>query len=394
MLYGKNVLLGVCGGIAAYKSCEIVSRLKKLGASVDVVMTENATRFVTPLTFSSLAGSRTVCDAFEGGFEYDVKHVSLAKKADVFIIAPATANVIAKLACGIADDMLTTVAVATRAPLLICPAMNTGMWESVTVKENIAVLRQRGAFILEPDSGRLACGDTGKGKMASPEQIVDEAVKLLMPVNDYDGKRVLVTAGATKENIDGVRCITNNSSGKMGMAIARAAADRGARVTVIKGIVSVPVPENAYKVVDVSSTEQMYDAVMAELADNDIVIKAAAPADYRPAEVYDNKIKSQTLTLEFVKNPDIAAAVGRIKGDKKLVVFSAETQNLLSNARAKLESKNADMVVANDLTAEGAGFNVDTNIATIIAKDGSVCETGLVTKRRLADIILDTVKTL
>ena len=394
MLYGKNVLLGVCGGIAAYKSCEIVSRLKKLGASVDVVMTENATRFVTPLTFSSLAGSRTVCDAFEGGFEYDVKHVSLAKKADVFIIAPATANVIAKLACGIADDMLTTVAVATRAPLLICPAMNTGMWESVTVKENIAVLRQRGALIVEPDSGRLACGDTGKGKMASPEQIVDEAVKLLMPVNDYDGKRVLVTAGATKENIDGVRCITNNSSGKMGMAIARAAADRGARVTVIKGIVSVPVPENAYKVVDVSSTEQMYDAVMAELADNDIVIKAAAPADYRPAEVYDNKIKSQTLTLEFVKNPDIAAAVGKIKGDKKLVVFSAETQNLLSNARAKLESKNADMVVANDLTAEGAGFNVDTNIATIIAKDGIVCETGLVTKRRLADIILDTVKTL
>lgn len=394
MLYGKNVLLGVCGGIAAYKSCEIVSRLKKLGASVDVVMTENATRFVTPLTFSSLAGSRTVCDAFEGGFEYDVKHVSLAKKADVFIIAPATANVIAKLACGIADDMLTTVAVATRAPLLICPAMNTGMWESVTVKENIAVLRQRGALIVEPDSGRLACGDTGKGKMASPEQIVDEAVKLLMPVNDYDGKRVLVTAGATKENIDGVRCITNNSSGKMGMAIARAAADRGARVTVIKGIVSVPVPENVYKVVDVSSTEQMYDAVMAELADNDIVIKAAAPADYRPAEVYDNKIKSQTLTLEFVKNPDIAAAVGKIKGDKKLVVFSAETQNLLSNARAKLESKNADMVVANDLTAEGAGFNVDTNIATIIAKDGIVCETGLVTKRRLADIILDTVKTL
>lgn len=391
MLYGKNVVLGVSGGIAAYKSCEIVSRFVKLGANVDVIMTEHAEEFVTPLTFETLSNNRVVRGMFEERTEHDVRHVSLAKKADALIVAPATANVIAKFAQGIADDMLSTTWLACKGLKVVAPAMNTAMYEDEATVSNLQILRSRGVVVIEPATGRLACGDTGKGKMAEPADIVGEVQSLLQPVRDFDGKTVLVTSGATEEYIDGVRVITNHSSGKMGCAIARAAAERGAKVVLVHGNMSVPVPENVAKSVAVKSTEEMMKAVLAEVSASDVVIMAAAPADYKVKNTFTQKIKSETLTLEFVKNPDIAAEVGKIKGDRILVIFSAETENLLKNAKGKLAKKNADLAVANDVTREDAGFFVDTNEATIIDRDGNAQEYGVMPKTELADIILSAV---
>ena len=391
MLYGKNVVLGVSGGIAVYKACEIVSRLKKLGASVDVIMTDNAREFVTPLTFQTLAKSAVVTNAFEPVKEFDINHISLAKKADILVVAPATANVIAKFAEGIADDMLTTTYLASNAQKLICPAMNCNMYEDAATQKNMQTLRERGAMFCDSTVGLLACGDVGKGRMAEPCDIVAKIVDYLTPVQDFANKRVLVTAGGTEEKIDGVRVIANHSSGKMGKAVAEAIAQRGGSVVFVYGNVKVDVPKCVEKAIHVTSTQDMLEACQSEFPGCDMAIMAAAPADYRLKKPFENKIKSENLTLEFVKNPDIAMTLGMSKGDKKLVIFSAETENLIENATAKLKKKNADLVVANDVTVEGAGFNVDTNVATLIDKDGNRFESGKVSKSALADIILDTV---
>ena len=391
MLYGKHVVLGVSGGIAAYKSCELVSRLKKLGADVHVIMTRNAEEFVAPLSFETLSDNKVVRGMFEEREEHDVRHVALAKLADVFVVAPATANVIAKFARGIADDMLSTTWLASDAPKLVAPAMNTAMYDDEATQDNISLLKERGVMFVEPGVGRLACGDTGRGKMAEPADIAERIQEILRPVRDFEGKRVLVTSGATEEYIDGVRVITNHSSGKMGCALAEAAAERGAEVVLVHGRMSVPVPEGVAKAVRVHTTLEMMDAVLAETEAADVIVMAAAPADYRPKETFTSKLKSETLTMEFVKNPDIAKAVGERKGERKLVVFSAETDGLIANAKKKVASKNADLAVANDVTKEGAGFYGDTNIASLVGRNGEVRECGLMTKRELADVILDAV---
>ncbi len=390
MLYGKNIVLGVTGCIAAYKSCEIVSRLKKLGANVDVIMTKNACEFVMPLSFETLSNNAVVTDTFKRVDEYDVKHVSLAKKADLFLVAPATANVIGKFAYGIADDMLSTTYMASKAPKVVCPAMNTNMYESDPVVGNIATLKSRGVTIVEAVEGRLACGDTGKGKMAEPVDIVKIVEDILQPVQDFKGKKVLVTSGSTEEDIDGVRVITNHSSGKMGTALASALADRGAEVTLVYGNMKVAVPSSVRKAIHVTSTSDMLDAVK-ENMDNNLFIMAAAPADYRVKNKSTQKIKAESLTLELEKNPDVAKYVGENKGDSTLVIFSAETENLIDNATNKLKRKNADFVVANNVTIAGAGFYTDTNIATIISKSGKSVESGLMSKTDLAHLILDTI---
>ncbi len=388
----KRVLLGVTGCIAAYKAVTIVSMLTKAGVDVVVVMTDNACKFVTPLTFETMSKNRVITDMFARDFPYEVQHISLAKSADLVLIAPATANFIGKVAEGIADDMLTTTYMACKGIKVVCPAMNTGMYEDVFFQKNLTALKEQGTLIVEPDSGRLACGDVGKGRLSEPEQIVTYVLELLKINPDYEGKRVLVTAGATIESIDGVRYLSNHSSGKMGIAIAEEAYARGAKVTLIAGKTSVPVP-SYIDVIRVGSTEDMLNAVIDRVKDNDVIIKAAAPADYRPKKVFDNKIKSDSLTLELEKTPDIAKAVGEIKGDRRLVIFSAETENLTANARGKLVKKNADMVVANDVTLEGAGFNTDTNIVTIITADDETSYPKL-SKAEVANIILDRILTL
>lgn len=391
MLSNFNVLLGVSGGIACYKACEVVSRLKKLNAGVDVVMTKHATEFIAPLTFETLSNRPVVSDMFSREREWEVEHIALAKKADLCIIAPATANIISKLAEGIADDMLTTTYLALKCPVIIAPAMNTNMYENPVIKANLEKLRKSGVIVVDSAEGRLACGDVGKGKMAEPLDIVAKAVEVLCPKRDYAGKRVLVTAGATRENIDGVRFITNRSSGKMGIEIAKAAVKRGAEVVLVKGLVQVGVPSYISKVVAVESTEQMYEAVMANYKDCDVIIKAAAPSDYRPKKKITDKLKGEEITLELVKNPDIAKAVGKEKGERKLVVFCAETRELMESAMKKLADKNADMVVANDVTMQGAGFDSDTNIVTIAKKDGFLKSYPVMPKSQVADVILDEI---
>ena len=361
MIRAKNIVLGVSGGIAAYKSCEIVSSLVKLGAGVDVIMTANAEHFVTPLTFETLSGRQVVRGMFEERKEFDVRHVSLAKKADILVVAPATADVIAKFARGIADDMLSTVWLAAKCPRMVCPAMNTGMYEDAATAENLAILRERGVLVVEPGTGRLACGDSGKGRMAEPRDIVAAILDAVAPRRDYEGRTLLVTAGATEEKVDAVRYLTNRSSGKMGFAIAEAAAERGADVVLIAGRVEVPLPEGMREIVRVSSTEEMCREALRLFPGCDAAIMAAAPADYRPEEY----------------------------SGRKLVVFSAETDDLIKNARAKLAAKRADLAVANDVTREGAGFGADTNIISIIDAAGSVTDYPVMSKRRLADIILD-----
>jgi phosphopantothenoylcysteine decarboxylase / phosphopantothenate---cysteine ligase len=386
----KTIVLGVSGCIAAYKSCEIVSRFVKLGYEVRVIMTENATEFVTPLTFETLSMNRVVTSTFDKNREFEVEHISYAKMASVFLIAPATANIIGKIASGIADDMLSTTVLATKAPVYICPAMNTAMYENSAHQENLNKLRKMGYRIIEPSEGRLACGDIGKGKMAEPETIVSLIDSELTPFPDFRGKTVLITAGATEEPIDAVRYITNRSSGKMGVALAEAVQDRGGKVLLIAGNISVKYPDVS-SIIKVKTTVEMLEAVKIEMAKADIIIKAAAPSDYRIEEIFLQKIKAERLSLNLVKNPDIAKYVGKNKDRKILVVFAAETNDLLENASVKLKEKNADIIVANDVTKEGAGFGSDTNIATIIRKDGVMTSYERMPKRELADLILDNI---
>lgn len=388
-LSGKTITVGVTGGIAAYKACELVSLLKKAGADVHVVMTQHATQFVAPLSFEALSGNRAVTDMFDTDHEWEIGHISLAKKSDLFVVAPATANIVGKLACGIADDFLSTTLMATKAPVVLAPAMNTGMLTSAAYTANEATLRARGYIFAESASGRLACGDDGKGRMAEPQEILKLIESVLAVRKDYAGKRVLVTSGGTREPIDPVRFIGNRSSGKMGAAIAAAAYERGAEVIYVATPDAVK-PNAAVKTVTVSTTAEMYRAVLDETENADIVIKAAAPADYAPEAVAENKIKSGELTLKLKKNPDIAAAVGKIKGERKLVIFSAETENLKENATEKLKKKGADMVVANNVLTPGAGFSTDTNIAAIITEKSFV-QLDKMTKRELADVILDEI---
>lgn len=386
----KTVLVGVSGGIAAYKSCELVSLLRKRNYNVKVVMTKNATEFVAPLSFETLSANEVMTDTFAEKKNYDVKHVSISKEADLMVVAPATANVIAKFADGICDDMLTTVYSAFTKTKIVCPAMNVNMYESEANLKNLQTLKERGVNVIEPNVGFLACGDIGKGRMAEAMEIADEIDRILMPNCDFRGKTVMITAGATVEDIDGVRFISNYSSGKMGVALADAVTERGGNVIFIRGTVKVDDPKGC-EILCVKSTVDMFDACMANLDRADVIIMAAAPADYRIKQKFDNKIKSETVTLELVKNPDIAKAVGEKKGNKILVAFAAETTDLLKNAEEKLIKKNADLIVANDVTKEGAGFNVDTNIATIMYYDGRIESLPLMDKRLLAHCILDGV---
>ena len=395
-LTGKEIVLGVTGGIAAYKAAEVVSRLRKLGASVHVIMTENARQFITPLTLETLSANPVVYDTFERPATWEVEHIALAKRAEVFVIAPATANILAKMACGIADDMLSTTVLATKAPVLVAPAMNTGMWTAPATRQNVETLRQRGVHFVGPEAGFLACGDEGSGRMSEPAAIVEAIEAILCPRRDMEGLRVMVTAGGTRERLDPVRYIGNDSSGKMGFALAEAARQRGAEVTLVCGHTTAKRPEGI-PVTEVESTCELYDAVLARAAEQDVVIQAAAPADYRPAHPSAQKIKKQAgegITLELVENPDIAAAVGAAKRPgQTLVGFAAETEHLLDNARRKLDKKNLDMIVANDVSQPGAGFNVDTNMATLLTREGMV-ECPLQSKRDLAERILDEIVAL
>ena len=395
-LTGREIVLGVTGGIAAYKSAELVSRLRHLGANVHVIMTRNATEFVSPLTFQTLSANQVVTDTFQAPEYWNVEHVALAKLAEVFVIAPATANIMAKMAAGIADDMLSTTVLATKAPVLLAPAMNTGMWTAAATQANLKTLRERGVRFTGPDSGILACGDEGAGRMSEPEAIVEAIRGILNPKNDLAGLKVLVTAGATRERLDPVRFITNDSSGKMGFAIAEAARDRGADVTVVYGNVTAKVPEKVRRI-SIESARDLLDVMMKETPEQDVIIQAAAVCDYRFAEQKTSKIKKAEgtgLTLNMVENPDVSREVGKIKKQgQTLVGFAAETDNVLKNAGEKLKKKNLDMIVANDVTAPGAGFNVDTNIATLVTRDGQDAQP-MMTKRQLADVILDKILAL
>ena len=395
-LTGREIVLGVTGGIAAYKSAEIVSRLRHLGANVRVIMTRNATEFVAPLTFQTLSANPVITDTFRTPDVWEVEHVSLAKRAEVFVIAPATANILAKMASGIADDMLSTTVLATKAPILVAPAMNTGMWTAEATQHNIAILKERGVMTVGPDSGVLACGDNGAGRMSEPEEIVERIAGILYPRQDLAGKRVLITAGATREYLDPVRYLTNESSGKMGFALAEAARDRGADVTVVKGTTTVPVPERV-RILQIGSTDDLLKAMKTEAPQHDIVIQAAAPADFRAAAMSQTKIKKHEgvgVTLQLVENPDVAKTIGEMKRPGQILVgFAAETDHVLENAQKKLDLKHLDMIVANDVTKPGAGFNKDTNIATLITKN-EMHECPLQSKRALAEEILDRVSAL
>lgn len=385
-----SVVLGITGGIAAYKSAEIVSRLRRRGVEVYVVMTDHAARFVTPLTMETLSGHPAALDLFDRGVPWEVGHIALARRADVFAIAPATADIIGKMASGIADDMLSTAVMATRAPVLLAPAMNAGMYLNPAVQDNIARLRQRGVLFVGPGEGPLACGDTGPGRMSEPETVVERIMALLEKRGDLAGLRVLVTAGPTREPLDPVRFLTNRSSGKMGYAVAEAARIRGAKVTLVSGPVSLAPPEGV-EVVPVQTAREMLDAVVSRFGDCDIAVKAAAPADFRPSRYEELKIKKNggERTLALAPNPDIAAEMGRRKKDQTLVIFAAETGDPLEAAREKLMSKNADLVAANDVTAPGAGFDTDTNVVTLIAREGEPERLPLLTKREAAGRILD-----
>ena len=387
MLEGKCVVLGVTGGIAAYKACEIVSRLKKLHANVRVVLTEHACRFVQPLTFETLSGNQVAVSAFEHSFE--IEHISLARAADVLLIAPATANIIGKMAHGIADDLLSTTAMAVTCPILIAPAMNCAMYKSAALQENLQTLKRRGALTVGPESGHLACGDEDVGRMSEPETIVARVCALLRGRDDLAGKHVLVTAGPTREMVDPVRFLSNRSSGKMGYAIAEAAARRGARVTLVSGPVALERPRGV-ETVPITSTLDLYREVTERAKSADLVIQAAAPADFRPLEAARHKIKKtgEGMTLQLTPNPDIAAQLGRDKHEGQvLVAFAAETDDLIANARKKLDKKNADMVVANDVTQPGAGFAGDTNRVTLVTRSDAR-ELPLMSKRDVADAIL------
>lgn len=396
MLKGREVVLGVTGGIAAYKAAEVVSRLRKQGANVHVIMTKSATEFVQPLTFETLSGNPVVTDTFDRRTPWEVEHISLAQRAEIFVIAPATANILAKMACGIADDMLSTTVLATKAPVLVAPAMNTGMWTADATQHNMQLLQERGVHVVGPDSGFLACGDTGSGRMSEPAEIVEAIETVLNPRLDMAGLKVLVTAGATRERLDPVRYMTNDSSGKMGFAIAEAAKARGAEVTVVAGSTTAQEPKNV-KILRIESTRDLLQTMTEQVPAMDVIIQAAAPADYRFSVQHDQKMKKQDgqpIVLELVENPDVAAAVGRMKQPgQTLVGFAAETEHLMENATRKLNKKNLDMIVANDVTQAGAGFNTDTNIATLLTRSGAV-ECPLQQKSQLAHRILDQIMEL
>ncbi len=392
MLEGKTVVLGVSGGIAAYKIPNLASMLKKLHANVEVVMTANACNFITPTAFESLTGNKCLVDTFDRNFQFQVEHVALAKRADLFLIAPATANVIAKIAHGIADDMLTTTFLACQAPKLVAPAMNTRMYENPVTQDNLEICRKYGMEILEPAQGYLACGDTGAGKMPEPADLLEHILQEIACRKDLAGKKILVTAGPTREEIDPVRYITNHSTGKMGYAIARAASRRGAEVTLVSGPVELEVPLGV-KLVPVVSAREMFEAVKAAAEGQDAIIKAAAVADYRPAQVNREKTKKTDgeMSIALERTDDILAWLGAHRRPGQFLCgFSMETEHLLENSRAKLEKKNVDMIVANSLRVEGAGFGADTNVVTIITRD-EVKPLEKMAKSEVAHEILDKI---
>ncbi len=394
LLKGKTVVLGVTGGIAVYKALDVVSGLKKLGADVKVMMTKSATEFVAPITFQTISQNPVAVSMFNEPKAWEIQHISLAKAADITAIVPATANIIGKIANGIADDMVSTTVMATTSPVIIAPAMNTNMYKNPILQRNIKTLKELGYLFISPDSGRLACGDTGEGKLAPVDVIIDEIKNaLLYPNKDLTGKKILVTAGPTREAFDPVRFITNHSSGKMGYAIAKAASCRGAEVILVSGQTNITPPKNL-KFVSVTSAKDMYDAVMKNANDCDVIIKAAAVADYRPLNIADEKIKkSGDMTVSLTSNPDILKSLGEKFGGKKtLIGFCMETQDLIENATKKLKSKNLDFIVANNIKNEGAGFGVDTNIVTIIDKNGDKTTLPLSTKEEVANKILDRIK--
>ena len=385
------VVLGVTGGIAVYKACELLRLLQKRGIDVFVVMTQNACRFVAPLTFETLSGHPVAVDTFDRPQTWEVEHIALAKRADLFLIAPATANIMGKMACGIADDMLSTTVMATRAPVLVAPAMNTGMWENAAVQQNVETLRARGVEIVAPVSGHLACGDSGAGKLEDVAVIAERACELLFAKKDMEGLRVMVTAGPSREALDPVRYISNRSSGKMGYAIAQAAQKRGAEVTLLSGPAAIEAPQGV-KLVPFTTTQELLDRASELAREQDLLIQAAAPADYRAKEVAPQKIKKQggePMTFTLVENPDVAATLGKAKRSGQVFVgFAAETNDVLAHARDKLARKNLDMIVANDVTRPGAGFDVDTNIVTLITKDGQEA-LPMMSKVEVAQRILD-----
>ena len=392
MLEGKTVLLGVTGSIAAYKIAYLASALKKLHAQVHVLMTQNATNFINPITFETLTGNKCLVDTFDRNFQFSVEHVSIAKQADVVMIAPASANVIGKLAHGIADDMLTTTIMACKCKKIVSPAMNTNMYENPIVQDNLAILQHYGYEVIEPASGYLACGDTGAGKMPEPEMLLDYILREIAKEKDLLGRKVLVTAGPTQEAIDPVRYITNHSSGKMGYALAKAAMLRGADVTLVSGPCAIE-PPPFVKLVPVVTAKEMFDAVTSVSFEQDIIIKAAAVADYRPANVYEDKVKKheEQMSIKLEKTDDILGYLGehRLPG-QFLCGFSMETQNMLGNSRAKLGKKHLDMVAANNLKVAGAGFQGDTNVLTLITQDEDV-SLQLMSKEDAANVILDKI---
>ena len=392
MLKGKTVLLGVTGSIAAYKIAYLASALKKLHAEVHVLMTKNATNFITPITFESLIGTKCLVDTFDRNFQFQVEHISIAKKADVAMIAPASANVIGKLAHGIADDMLTTTLMACKCKKFISPAMNTNMFENPILQDNLKTLEHYGYEVIQPASGYLACGDTGAGKMPEPETLLSYILREIAKEKDLKGKKVLVTAGPTQEAIDPVRYITNHSSGKMGYALAKAAMLRGAEVTLVSGPCSIT-PPPFVKVVPVVTAKDMFDAVTSVSAEQDIIIKAAAVADYRPLKVFDEKVKKkdEEMSIALEKTDDILKYLGEHRTKEQFLCgFSMETQNMIGNSRAKLGKKHLDMVAANNLKVEGAGFQGDTNVLTLITQDEDV-SLQLMSKEDAANIILDKI---
>lgn len=392
MLKGKTVLLGVTGSIAAYKIAYLASALKKLHAQVHVLMTQNATNFINPITFETLTGNKCLVDTFDRNFQFSVEHVSIAKQADVVMIAPASANVIGKLAHGIADDMLTTTIMACKCKKIVSPAMNTNMYENPIVQDNLTILQHYGYEVIEPASGYLACGDTGAGKMPEPEMLLDYILREIAKEKDLLGRKVLVTAGPTQEAIDPVRYITNHSSGKMGYALAKAAMLRGADVTLVSGPCAIE-PPPFVKLVPVVTAKEMFDAVTSVSFEQDIIIKAAAVADYRPANVYEDKVKKheEQMSIKLEKTDDILGYLGehRLPG-QFLCGFSMETQNMLGNSRAKLGKKHLDMVAANNLKVAGAGFQGDTNVLTLITQDEDV-SLQLMSKEDAANVILDKI---
>lgn len=392
LLKDKTVLLGVTGGIAAYKSAYLASLLVKAGASVRVIMTEHAKNFINPITFETLTGHKCITDTFDRNFEFHVEHVALAKKADVILVAPATANIIAKLAHGIADDMLTTTILASRAPKIIAPAMNTGMYENPVTLDNLKLLAEYGMGIIPPSTGRLACGDEGAGKMPEPDVLYEYVLRCLAYEKDMSGLHVMVTAGPTCEAIDPVRYITNHSTGKMGYSIARMCMLRGARVTLISGKTAL-IPPPFVEVIPVTSAKDMYDAVTAKSSEMDIIIKSAAVADYRPVHVAKEKVKKSdsSLSIELERTDDILKYLGAHKKEGQFLCgFSMETENMLENSRKKLTQKNLDMIVANNLKVEGAGFGTDTNVVTLITKEKEI-ELAKMSKEDVAKRLLDEI---